>query len=154
MRRSGHGAGGDQKALFRTPHLLSVSGPRLCRDNGWVHPEVQARRDHHQQHPSPELGELAKLLETTYLGILIAWAQEVERLAAHYGGKFEDVNAFVEEIDFLPSGIFPGRIGGHCVMPNIAILRTQLKSKFLDTVVESNETKEQQLKAATARDSK
>ena len=104
--------------------------------------------------PSPELGELAKLLETTYLGILIAWAQEVERLAAQYGGAFEDVNAFVEEIDFLPSGIFPGRIGGHCVMPNIAILRTQLKSKFLDTVVESNEIKEQQLKAATARDSK
>jgi UDP-N-acetyl-D-mannosaminuronate dehydrogenase len=104
--------------------------------------------------PSPELGELAKLLETTYLGILIAWAQEVERLAAQYGGKFEDVNAFVEEIDFLPSGVFPGRIGGHCVMPNIAILRTQLKSKFLDTVVESNEIKEQQLKAATARDSK
>ena len=104
--------------------------------------------------PSPELAELAKLLETTYLGILIAWAQEVERFAAQYGGTFEDVNAFVEEIDFLPSHVFPGRIGGHCVLPNIAILRTQFKSKFLDNVVESNETKEQQLKAATARDNK
>jgi len=104
--------------------------------------------------PSPELAELAKLLETTYLGILIAWAQEVERFAAQYGGTFEDVNAFIEEIDFLPSHVFPGRIGGHCVLPNIAILRTQFKSKFLDNVVESNETKEQQLKAATARDNK
>jgi UDP-N-acetyl-D-mannosaminuronate dehydrogenase len=103
--------------------------------------------------PSPELAELAKLLETTYLGILIAWAQEVERLAAQYGGSFEDVNAFVEEVDFLPQ-VYPGRIGGHCVMPNIAILRSQLKSKFLDLVVESNQAKEQELLARAATELK
>lgn len=100
---------------------------------------------------TPELAELSKLLETTYLGILIAWAQEVERLAAQYDGTFEEVNAFIEEIDFLPSHIFPGQIGGHCVMPNIAILQTQLKSRFLDAVVESNKRKEEQLLAGAAR---
>jgi UDP-N-acetyl-D-mannosaminuronate dehydrogenase len=97
--------------------------------------------------PTPEVGEVAKLLETTYLGILIAWAQEMERLAARYGGSFEDVNAFIEEVDFLPSHIFPGKIGGHCVMPNIGILRSQIQSSFLDLVIESNELKERQLAA-------
>lgn len=86
-----------------------------------------------------ELAELGKLLETTYLGILVGWAQEVERFSNRYGGSFEDVNSFIEEISFLPGHIFPGHIGGHCVMPNIAILRSQLESTFLDAVVESNE---------------
>jgi len=99
---------------------------------------------------TPELAELSKLLETTYLGILVAWAQEVERFAARYDGTFDEVKAFIEEIDFLSSHIFPGHIGGHCVLPNIAILQTQFRSKFLDTIVESNELKQQQLLSAAA----
>jgi UDP-N-acetyl-D-mannosaminuronate dehydrogenase len=95
-----------------------------------------------------ELGELSKLLETTYLGVLIGWAQEVERFAERYGASAEEVNAFVQEIDFLPSHIFPGHIGGHCVMPNIEILRTRFSSNFLEAIVESNELKHQQLLAA------
>lgn len=93
--------------------------------------------------PSPEIAELAKLLETTYLGVLIAWTQEMERLAAQYGGGFRDVNRFVEEVDFLPAQIFPGVIGGHCVLPNIALLRSRVESPFLDLVVESNSLKAQ-----------
>jgi UDP-N-acetyl-D-mannosaminuronate dehydrogenase len=92
-----------------------------------------------------EIAEISKLIETTYLGILIAWAQETERFAAAYDGSFEEVKAFIEEIDFLPSHIFPGYIGGHCVIPNITILQTQFKSKFLDAIMESNELKQQQL---------
>jgi len=98
-----------------------------------------------------ELAELSKLVETTYFGILIAWAQEMERWAELYGGSFDDANAFIKEIDFLPSHIFPGEIGGHCVMPNIAILKTQLQSSFLDAVLESNQLKQEQLLTPTAR---
>jgi UDP-N-acetyl-D-mannosaminuronate dehydrogenase len=90
---------------------------------------------------TPDIAELSKLLETTYFGVLIGWAQEVERLAAQHGGSYEDVISFIKEIDFLPSHIFPGVIGGHCVMPNIAILRKQFRSDFLDAVVNSNEAK-------------
>jgi UDP-N-acetyl-D-mannosaminuronate dehydrogenase len=104
---------------------------------------------HTETFSSPELGELSKLLETTYLGVLIAWAQEMERLAAHHGGTFDEVNSFIEEIAFLPSHIFPGKIGGHCVLPNIAILRSYLESAFLDLVVESNNRKERLIAAAT-----
>jgi UDP-N-acetyl-D-mannosaminuronate dehydrogenase len=97
-----------------------------------------------------EIGELSKLLETTYLGLLVAWAQEIERFAESYGGSADEVNAYIREIDFLPSHIFPGIIGGHCVMPNIGILRAQFGSKFLDAIVESNELKQQQLQASAA----
>jgi UDP-N-acetyl-D-mannosaminuronate dehydrogenase len=97
---------------------------------------------------SPELAELAKLLETTYLGVLIAWTQEMERMAAQYGGSFDDVNSFVEEISFLPSNTYPGAIGGHCVLPNIKLLQTRMDSEFLDLVLASNQLKTEMLSAA------
>lgn len=100
---------------------------------------------------TPEIGELSKLVETTYLGLLVAWAQEVERFAARYNASAKELNAFIQEIDFPPSHIFPGHIGGHCVMPNIEILRTQFDSRFLEAIVDSNELKHKQLLAAAAR---
>ncbi len=98
---------------------------------------------------TPEVAELAKLLETTWLGMLIAWTQEVERLALRHGASFKEVNAFIEEIDFLPAHIFPGHIGGHCIMPNIAILRTRFRSSFLEAIAESNEEKGKHLQPAS-----
>lgn len=94
--------------------------------------------------PNAETAELSKLVETTWLGVLVGWAQDVERMAAEYGASYEEVNRFVEEISYLPR-VFPGHIGGHCVMPNIAILRDRFRSRFLDAVVESNGMKEKQL---------
>ena len=98
--------------------------------------------------PSPEAGELSKLLETTWLGVLVGWAQDIERLAEQCGATYDDVNAFIKEISYLPTDVFPGFIGGHCVMPNIAILRQKFSSKFLDAVVESNQTKELEMLVA------
>jgi len=95
---------------------------------------------------SSKAGELSKLLETTWLGVLVSWAQEVERLAEKYGATYDEVDAFIEEIDFLPH-VFPGTIGGHCVMPNIEILRAALQSDFLDNIVRGNELKANQLRS-------
>ena len=95
--------------------------------------------------PNADAGELSKLLETTWLGILVGWAQDVERMAAQCHASYSDVNEFIKEISYLPTNVFPGHIGGHCVMPNIAILRRRFNSKFLDAVVDSNETKEKDL---------
>jgi UDP-N-acetyl-D-mannosaminuronate dehydrogenase len=94
--------------------------------------------------PSPGLLEASKLVETTWLGILVGWAQDIERIAKQYGGTYEDVNEFINEIDFLPSNVFPGVIGGHCVMPNIEILRKVVSSDFLEAVVKSNEAKKKE----------
>jgi UDP-glucose 6-dehydrogenase len=92
---------------------------------------------------SPEATELAKLTETTYFGVLIAWAQEVERYCDQLGQDYNDIVSFYEEIKYLPRvKFFPGVIGGHCVMPNIEIMRQLLgDSVMLDAIRESNRMK-------------
>jgi len=94
--------------------------------------------------PNPEAGELSKLIETTWLGVLVGWAQEIERMAAQCDATFDDVNSFIKEIAYLPTNTFPGHIGGHCVMPNIALLQESFSAKFLGAIVESNEQKERE----------
>ena len=90
--------------------------------------------------------ELAKLLETTYFGVLIGWAQEMERFAQCLDVDYYEVMRFTKEIDYLPSVVFrPGFIGGHCVMPNIELLRSISDSVMLDAIKRSNEMKSQQL---------
>ena len=92
---------------------------------------------------SPEATELAKLTETTYFGVLIAWAQEVERYCKHFGANYDEVAAFYEEIRFFPPVKYtPGFIGGHCVMPNIKILKSLVKSGILEAVEKSNDLKQ------------
>ena len=92
---------------------------------------------------SPEASEIAKLTETTYFGLLIAWAQEVERYCMRLGANYDEVVSFYEEIKFFPPvKYFPGEIGGHCVMPNIAILREQFPSGILQAILQSNTLKQ------------
>src|SRR5262245_15887237 len=47
---------------------------------------------------SPEATELAKLSETTYFGLIIAWAQEVERYCDQLGQDYDEVVSFYDEI--------------------------------------------------------
>ena len=95
---------------------------------------------------SPEASEIAKLTETTYFGLLIAWAQEVERYCTKLGASYDEVVSFYDEIKFFPAvKYFPGVIGGHCVMPNIAILGQQFPSGILDAIVKSNIMKQKNL---------
>jgi UDP-N-acetyl-D-mannosaminuronate dehydrogenase len=91
---------------------------------------------------SPEAVEFSKLTETTYFGLLIAWAQELERCCDQLSLNYDEVVSYYDEISYLPPVKFtPGIIGGHCVMPNIEILQTMFKSDFLDAIEKSNELK-------------
>lgn len=91
---------------------------------------------------SPEATELAKLTETTYFGVMIAWAQEVERYCDQLGQNYDEVASFYEEIKFFPPvKYFPGIIGGHCVMPNIEILGRLGPSEILEAIRSSNRKK-------------
>jgi UDP-N-acetyl-D-mannosaminuronate dehydrogenase len=91
---------------------------------------------------SPEAAELAKLTETTYFGLLIAWAQEVERYCDELSLDFEEIAGIYDEIAFFPPvRYFPGVIGGHCVMPNIRILKQSFDSRILEAIEESNRQK-------------
>jgi UDP-N-acetyl-D-mannosaminuronate dehydrogenase len=92
--------------------------------------------------PSPEATELAKLTETTYFGLMIAWAQEVERYCDKINQDYAEVTSFYDEIKFFPSvKYFPGVIGGHCVMPNIEILSKFEQSAMLNAIKSSNQKK-------------
>ena len=92
-----------------------------------------------QRVDQPETLELAKLAETTYFGVLIAFAQELNRYAAEVGGNYDEAVSFFDEVDFLPrTRYFPGFIGGHCVIPNINLLRHIAHSPLLDAVLDSN----------------
>ncbi len=121
---------------------------------GALDPESGARATQHFQSVgiktkvlgSPEATEIAKLTETTYFGLMIAWAQEVERYCMEVGASYDEVVSFYEEIKFFPPiKYFPGIIGGHCVMPNIGILLQRYPSGLLEAVVQSNRLKEKNL---------
>ena len=101
---------------------------------------------------SPEAAELAKLAETTYFGLQIAYAQELERYCNELVVKYDEVVSFFDEVPFLPRvKYFPGVIGGHCVMPNIRILQRLLASDLLDAIVDSNERKISEVGAVSAQ---
>ena len=94
---------------------------------------------------TPEALELAKLVETTYFGLLIAWAQEIERYGRGLGADYYEIMGFIKEVGYLPPVIFqPGFIGGHCVMPNIELLERTRTSPFLQTIKQSNSQKEEE----------
>jgi UDP-N-acetyl-D-mannosaminuronate dehydrogenase len=91
---------------------------------------------------SPEATELAKLAETTYFGLIIAWAQEIERYCDRLGQDYDEVVSLFEEVQFFPPvKYFPGEIGGHCVMPNIEILSRIGPSNILAAIQASNAAK-------------
>jgi len=93
---------------------------------------------------SLETTELAKLTETTYFGLLIAWSQELERYCDQLCANYDEVYSIFDEIGYLPPvKYFPGVIGGHCVMPNIEILKTVFQSDILEAIDKSNQLKTQ-----------
>jgi UDP-N-acetyl-D-mannosaminuronate dehydrogenase len=102
---------------------------------------------------TPEATEIAKLTETTYFGVMIAWAQEIERYCKAVEADYDEVVSFYEEIKFFPPvKYFPGVIGGHCVMPNIEILLQKFPSGLLQAIVQSNVLKQGNLGAEGWRD--
>jgi UDP-N-acetyl-D-mannosaminuronate dehydrogenase len=90
--------------------------------------------------PTPEATELGKLTETTYFGLIIAFHQDVQRMARLAGASYDDVVSFYEGIGYLPPvKFFPGVIGGHCVLPNIALLKRTADSRLLEAIEWSND---------------
>ena len=83
--------------------------------------------------------ELAKVAETTYFGVLIGYAQELNRYSERLGVDYSEATEFFREIDFLPQArYYPGFIGGHCVIPNIKLLKQIYESELLNAVLSSN----------------
>jgi len=100
----------------------------------------------------PETLELAKLAETTYFGVQIAFAQELNRFAQTLEADYSEAIDFFEEVEFLPRArYYPGFIGGHCVIPNIHLLKQVMNSPLLEAVLNSNDRRADELAADANR---
>jgi hypothetical protein len=81
--------------------------------------------------------------------VLIGFAQELNRYAAAVGANYDEAIRFFEEVHFLPSvRYYPGFIGGHCVIPNIHLLRQIGCSPLLEAVLDSNRRRAEELQLA------
>jgi len=76
----------------------------------------------------PETLELAKIVcDTSYLGWLVNYAQLSNLIAIEYGVNYDEMWSFSDEIhEFLGNRpkMYPGHIGGHCVIPNLDLIHS------------------------------
>ena len=90
---------------------------------------------------STENTEWLKVLSTTYFGLIIAWHQEIERICDKFNLDFDIVTSFFKYQDDIKSPHYSGIIGGHCVLPNIKIIKSIWQSDLLNWIENSNEMK-------------
>ncbi|MEM2779986.1 MAG: GDP-mannose dehydrogenase [Candidatus Bathyarchaeia archaeon] len=93
--------------------------------------------------------ELAKLFETTYRAWMIACFQEMHRISRHFSADFDNVVDFIEDTHRVRLDrpvMFPGVIGGHCLIPNTILLLKAYSSDFLQLILKSNERRMEEIK--------
>jgi UDP-N-acetyl-D-mannosaminuronate dehydrogenase len=93
--------------------------------------------------------ELAKIFETTYRAWMIVCFQEMHRIARSNGADFNEAVDFLEDThrQRLDRPImFPGYIGGHCLIPNTELLLKTYDSDMLRLILESNEKRKEEMK--------
>jgi UDP-N-acetyl-D-mannosaminuronate dehydrogenase len=98
--------------------------------------------------------ELAKLFETTYRAWMIACFQEMHRISRTLEADFDDVVDFLEDTHRVRLDrpiMFPGVIGGHCLIPNTELLMQSYDSEFLRLILKSNEKRKEEIKNKTVQ---
>ena len=91
-----------------------------------------------KQMSTPETLELGKIIcDTSYLGWLITYSQLSNMIAINYNVNYDEMWTFSDEIHkFLGNRpkMYPGFIGGHCVIPNLDLINNQT----LDLIKKTN----------------
>jgi len=96
--------------------------------------------------------ELGKMLSTTYYGLIIAWHGEMQKMCNEFGANFDDAVTRFNQVyneGYIKLGktnvvrpvLYPpkdNKIGGHCVVPNTKLLKSNLKntSKAIDLILD------------------
>tara|TARA_Y100000310_G_scaffold228308_1_gene230628 strand:+ start:485 stop:1312 length:828 start_codon:yes stop_codon:yes gene_type:complete len=90
--------------------------------------------------------EVGKLLSTTYYAMNITVHREFHRLCEEIGADFSQAVSLFNATSTIDIGhkiprplMFPSKIKGHCLIPNIDILKHDVKSELLDFVLKTNE---------------
>lgn len=98
--------------------------------------------------------ELAKLFETTYRAWMIACFQEMHRISRTFEADFVEVVDFLEDTHRVRLDrpiMFPGVIGGHCLIENTMLLLDAYDSEFLRLILKSNENRKKEIEDKTVR---
>lgn len=93
--------------------------------------------------------ELAKLFETTYRAWMVACFQEMHRISRKFDADFDETVDFLEDthrVRFDRPIMFPGPIGGHCLIPNTELLLGVYDSDFLRLILSSNQKRKEEIK--------
>ena len=94
----------------------------------------------------PETLELAKIVcDTSYLGWLVNYAQISNVIAKEFNVNYDEMWEFSDEIHKILGNrpkMYPGFIGGHCVIPNLELIHNQT----LDLINKMNNAYAQKLK--------
>lgn len=99
--------------------------------------------------------ELAKLFETIYRAWMIACFQEMHRISRFFQADFMEIVDFLEDTHKVRLDrpvMFPGVIGGHCLIPNTELLLQDYDSEFLRLILESNEKRKEEIKDEAVKD--
>ena len=82
-----------------------------------------------KQMSKPETLELAKILcDTSYLGWLINYSQITNVITKNHNVNYDEMWTFSDEIHKILGNrpkMYPGYIGGHCVIPNLDLINNQ-----------------------------
>jgi hypothetical protein len=80
---------------------------------------------------------------------MIACFQEMHRISRAFEADFDDVVDFLEDTHRVRLDrpiMYPGFIGGHCLIPNTELLLRSYNSEFLRLILESNYKRREELK--------
>jgi len=102
----------------------------IASDDNQIDPEIKLelknRFEKIELMSTTKTAELAKILvDTTYYGWLISYAQITKMICEKEGVDFDEMWKFADEIHEKLGNrpkMYPGVIGGHCVIPNLNLV--------------------------------
>ena len=105
----------------------------VSSDDKQIDPEIKSALEKRFQKidwmSSTKTAELAKILvDTTYYGWLINYAQITKMICEKEGVDFDEIWKFADEIHENLGNrpkMYPGIIGGHCIIPNLSLIENE-----------------------------
>jgi UDP-N-acetyl-D-mannosaminuronate dehydrogenase len=85
---------------------------------------------------------------------MIACFQEMHRISKHFEADFDEIVDFLEDTHRTRLDrpvMYPGVIGGHCIIPNVNLLLKSYDSEFLRLTLKSNEKRREEIKDESIR---
>jgi UDP-N-acetyl-D-mannosaminuronate dehydrogenase len=90
----------------------------------------------------PAVTEFMKILATSYYGLLINWTQYVHRACKLHDlpyAKVMSVFNLIDSEDWRIDNKYPGKWGGHCIIPNFELLRKFAPHDLLEAMHRLND---------------